>query len=395
MTLYGILDVSVWQAVLAVLGLTHVTIVAVTLYLHRSQAHRALDLHPAVAHFFRFWLWLTTGMVTREWVAVHRRHHARCETPLDPHSPQILGLRKVLMEGAELYGEAASDPDTLERFGKGQTQDWLERNLYSRFHWHGMILMLALDLLLFGVYGLAIWAVQMLWIPFWAAGVVNGVGHYAGYRNFESADASTNFMPWGILIGGEELHNNHHAFPSSAKLSSKWWELDLGWLYIRMLSLVGLARVRHLAPRPKVIADKRQPDMETLSAVIRSRMHVIAQYGKEVLAPVARAELCRNADHGRRQVRGWQKLLVKEAGRLDSAARQRIELLLAQHQTLATVYHFRERLQEVWERRAPTQEALLKMLQDWCQQAESTGIHALQHFARNLRGYSLEGQPAP
>lgn len=391
MTLYGILDAGVWQAVLAVLVMTHITIVAVTVYLHRSQAHRALDLHPVVSHFFRFWLWLTTGMVTRQWVAVHRRHHARCETPLDPHSPQVLGLRKVLSEGAELYAEAASDADTLERFGKGQTQDWIERNLYSRFHWQGTLVMLAIDLLLFGVYGITIWAVQMLWIPFWAAGVVNGVGHFAGYRNFESPDASTNIAPWGILIGGEELHNNHHAFPSSARLSSKWWEFDLGWLYIRLLGLVGLAKVRHLAPKPKVVSGKEHPDMDTLSAVIRSRMHVIARYGQEVLVPVTRAELCRDAAHCRRLVRKSQKLLTKEAGRLDAAARQRVEQLLAQHQTLATVYHFRERLQEVWDRRAPTQEALLKMLQDWCQQAEATGIQALERFSRNLRGYSLEG----
>ncbi|MBK1723055.1 DesA family fatty acid desaturase [Thiocystis violacea] len=393
MTLHGILDIGVWQAVLIALALTHVTIAAVTLYLHRSQAHRALDLHPIVAHVFRFWLWLTTGMVTREWVAVHRRHHARCETPLDPHSPQVLGLRKVLTEGAELYGEAASDPDTLERFGKGVTQDWIERHLYSRFRWQGIGAMLAIDLLLFGVYGIVIWAVQMLWIPVWAAGVVNGVGHYAGYRNFESADASANFSPWGILIGGEELHNNHHAFPTSARLSSKWWEFDLGWLYIRVLSLVGLAQVRHVAPKPKVIPGK-QLDMETLSAVIRSRMHVIARYGKEVIRPVARAELCRNASHCRRLVRRSQRLLAKEAGRLDTAARQQVEQLLAQHQTLATVYHFKEQLQDVWERRAPTQEALLIMLQDWCQQAEATGIQALEHFSRNLRGYSLEGAHA-
>lgn len=394
MTPYGLLDIGAWHAVLITLGLTHVTIAAVTLYLHRSQAHRALDLHPVVAHFFRFWLWLTTGMVTREWVAVHRRHHARCETPLDPHSPQVLGLRKVLTEGAELYGEAAGDPDTLERFGKGQTQDWLERNLYDRFHWLGIVSMLLVDLLLFGVYGLVIWAVQMLWIPFWAAGVVNGVGHYAGYRNFESPDASTNFSPWGILIGGEELHNNHHAFPSSARLSSKWWEFDLGWLYIRLLSGLGLAKVRHVAPTPTIIRGKQHLDLDTLSAVIRGRMHVIARYGREVLVPVARAELCRDADHCRRMVRRSQKLLAKEAGRLDAAARQRVEQLLAQHQTLATVYHFRARLEEVWERRAPTQEALLAMLQDWCQQAEATGIQALERFSRNLRGYSLEGARA-
>lgn len=391
MTLYGILDLGVWQAVLVTLVLTHITIASVTLFLHRSQAHRALDLHPVVSHFFRFWLWLTTGMVTREWVAVHRRHHARCETALDPHSPQILGLRKVLTEGAELYAEAAGDADTLERFGKGIGNDWIERNLYSRFRWQGLALMLIINLVLFGLYGPVIWAVQMLWIPIWAAGVVNGVGHAVGYRNFESSDASTNFLPWGILIGGEELHNNHHAFPSSARFSSKWWEFDLGWLYIRLLGMVRLAKVRHVAPAPKIIAGKHQLDLDTLSAIILSRMHVIARYGKEVLAPVANAELCRDAHQCRRLVRQSRKLLAQEGTRLDSAARLRLEHLLAQHETLATVYQFRERLREIWERRAPTQEALLAILQDWCQQAEATGIQALECFSRDLRGYSLAG----
>jgi len=395
MTFYGILDIGAWQAVLVTLGLTHVTIAAVTIFLHRSQAHRAIDLHPIVSHFFRFWLWLTTGMVTMEWVAVHRRHHARCETALDPHSPQVLGLSKVLTEGAELYAEATRDADTLERFGKGVKNDWVERNLYSsRLRSQGLGLMLLVDLLLFGVYGLVIWAVQMLWIPIWAAGVVNGIGHYVGYRNFETPDASTNFMPWGILIGGEELHNNHHAFPSSARLSSKWWEFDLGWFYIRLLGMLGLAKVRRIAPEPIIIPGKRQMDLDTLSAIILSRMHVIARYGKEVLTPVARAELCHDAHHCRRLVRRSRKLLAKEGKRLDTAARLRVEQLLSQHQTLATVYQFKERLQEIWDRRAPTQEALLDMLQDWCQQAEATGIQALEHFSLNLRGYSLEGARA-
>jgi stearoyl-CoA desaturase (delta-9 desaturase) len=241
--------------VLITLALTHVTIVTVTVFLHRSQAHRALDLHPAVNHFFRFWLWLTTGMVTREWVAVHRRHHAKCETPEDPHSPQVLGLGKVMSEGAELYKAAADDGETLSRYGHGTPDDWLERNLYGRFTWHGVGLLLILDVLLFGVYGITMWAVQMLWIPFFAAGVINGVGHFWGYRNFETADAATNIVPWGILIGGEELHNNHHAFPSSARLSSKWWELDIGWFYIRLLGALGLARVKKVAPEPRADGD--------------------------------------------------------------------------------------------------------------------------------------------
>jgi len=389
MILYGILEFSFWQVILTGLALTHVTIIAVTVFLHRAQAHRALDLHPVASHFFRFWLWLTTGMVTREWVAVHRRHHARCETLDDPHSPKILGLRKVLAEGVELYRKAAADRQILSRYGHGTPEDWIERRIYGRSTWQGVGLMLILELLLFGVYGITLWAVQMIWIPFFAAGVINGVGHYWGYRNFETPDASANIAPWGILIGGEELHNNHHAFPSSAKLSSKWWELDLGWLYIRLLALLGLARVKKVAPRPQVVEGKGSIDMDTVRAVITARMHVAARYAREVLAPVTRAELCRSERHCRRLFRRTQRLLVLEGPRLDERARQRLEQVLAQSQTLDTVYQFRERLRDLWERTAPSQDALLKSLQDWCQQAEATGIQALATFSRNLRGFTL------
>lgn len=389
MTLYGLLDVDILSAVLITLGMTHITIVAVTVYLHRAQAHRALDLHPAVSHFFRFWLWLTTGMVTKEWVGVHRRHHAKCETVDDPHSPQVLGLRKVLGEGAELYAQAASNRAAVERYGQGTPDDWLERRLYSRFSWHGLALMLVLDVVLFGVYGILIWAVQMLWIPIFAAGVINGVGHSFGYRNFEPSDASTNIVPWGILIGGEELHNNHHAFPSSARLSSKWWEFDIGWMYIRILAALRLAKVRRVAPNPQVVPGKSQLDLETLRAVITSRMHVFARYGKEVMVPVSREELCRDAEHCKRLVRRARRLLLTEGQRLDVAARGSLEQILSKNQTLATVYQFRERLQEIWDRKAPSQEALLHALQDWCQQAEATGIHTLERFSKNLRGFAL------
>lgn len=389
MSIYGILDLSLWQVVLAGLVLTHVTIVTVTVFLHRSQAHRTLDLHPAASHFFRFWLWLTTGMVTGEWVAVHRRHHAKCETPDDPHSPKILGLSKVLAEGAELYGKAADDPRTRLRYGHGTPDDWLERHLYSRYHWQGLGLMLILDLLLFGVYGVTLWAVQMIWIPFFAAGVINGIGHYWGYRNFETPDAATNILPLGILIGGEELHNNHHAFPSSAKLSSKWWELDLGWFYVRLLSVLGLAEVKKVAPRPRLVEGKGNIDMDTVRAVITGRMYVAARYAREVLAPVTRDELCRSKRHCRRLSRRTQRLLVMEGPRLDKRAKQHLEQVLAQSQTLETVYQFRERLRALWERTTPNQEALLKSLQDWCQQAEATGIQALETFSRQLRGYTL------
>jgi stearoyl-CoA desaturase (delta-9 desaturase) len=393
MTLHGILDVSLWQAAVITLALTHITIAAVTIFLHRAQAHRALDLHPAVAHFFRFWLWLTTGMVTKEWVSVHRRHHAKCETPDDPHSPQVLGLRKVVTEGAELYSQAANDKETVSRYGHGTPDDWLERNLYTPYHWQGLGLMLVLDVLLFGVYGPVMWAVQMLWIPFWAAGIVNGVGHFWGYRNFESPDASTNIVPWGLVIGGEELHNNHHAFPSSAKLSSKPWELDIGWVYIRALAALGLATIKKVAPELQMVEGKRLVDLDTLRAVVISRMHVFARYTQEVLAPVTRAELCRNAKQCRRRVRRTQRILAREGRRLDATARRQLDTVLSESQTLATVYQFRERLQGIWEHNTPSQDDLLRALQEWCRQAEATGISALQHFAENLKGFAL--QPGP
>jgi stearoyl-CoA desaturase (delta-9 desaturase) len=391
MSPYGILDITPWQAVLAALILTHITIISVTVFLHRSQAHRALDLNPWVSHFFRLWLWLTTGMVTKEWVGIHRKHHAKCETADDPHSPQVLGLGKVMAEGAELYRTASRDQASIEHYGRGTPDDWVERHVYSRFTWQGLGLMLIIDVLLFGAYGITIWAAQMVWIPFWAAGVINGVGHCYGYRNYESADASTNILPWGIIVGGEELHNNHHAFPSSARLSSKWWEFDIGWLYIRVLTLLGLAKVKKVAPRPYVIPGKSAVDMDTLKAVIVGRMYVFSRYAQEVLLPVSRAELCHSQHHCRRVARRANRLLVLEGMRIDAGARVRLEQLLAQSQQLATVYQYRERLREIWERTAPSQDALLKSLQDWCQQAEATGIQALENFSRNLRGWSLHG----
>jgi stearoyl-CoA desaturase (delta-9 desaturase) len=390
--LNGLLDLSWWQLVLVGLGLTHVTIVAVTVFLHRAQAHRALDLHPLVSHILRFWLWLTTGMITKEWVAVHRKHHARCETPEDPHSPQVLGLRKVLWEGAELYRVAARDPDLVARFAHGTPDDRIERLLYTPHNFVGVSLLLAIDAMLFGVLGVALWAVQMIWIPFWAAGVINGIGHYWGYRNFDSPDAATNIVPLGLLIGGEELHNNHHAFPSSAKLSARPWELDIGWLYIRALELIGLARVKKVAPSPALVQGKDTVDMDTLRAVVVNRMHVLASYAREVVAPVSRKELCGADVSCRRLYRQARRLLASGAPQLDAVKRARLTRLIEQNQTLRTVYQFRQRLREVWERTATSQESLLQALQDWCAQAESSGIRALQEFSRRLRQYSLPSQ---
>jgi stearoyl-CoA desaturase (delta-9 desaturase) len=388
--LEGLLDLPWWQLVLITLALTHVTIASVTIFLHRAQAHRALDLHPVISHFFRFWLWLTTGMVTAEWVAIHRRHHARCETPDDPHSPQVLGLRKVLWEGAELYQKAATDQALIERYSHGTPDDWLERNVYGRLRWQGPAILLVTNFVLFGAAGVAIWAIQMVWIPFWAAGVINGIGHYWGYRNFESPDAATNIAPWGILIGGEELHNNHHAFPSSARLSNRWWEFDIGWLYIRVLEVLRLAKVRRVAPRPHLAAGKTTVDLDTLKAVVTNRMHVAARYAREVIRPVTRRELCGADAACRRVYRQARRLLVRDEVHLDETSRQRLARLLEGSPTLATVVEYRKTLQEVWERTTASQETLLQSLQDWCRQAEQSGIHSLAEFAQRLRRYTLQ-----
>lgn len=385
----GILDFSLWQALLASLALTHVTIAAVTIYLHRHQAHRALDLHPIVSHFFRFWLWLTTGMTTKAWVAIHRKHHAKVETAEDPHSPQVLGIRKVLLEGAELYRLEARNQETLAKYGHGTPDDWLERRVYGRHDRLGIGLMLLADLALFGLAGVAVWGIQMLWIPLFAAGVINGVGHWWGYRNYEVPDASTNIVPWGILIGGEELHNNHHTFASSARLSSKWWEFDIGWLYIRLLQACGLARVRKVAAKPVRDPSKSAADMDTLAAIITNRFQVMAHYGRDVVVRVYRDEMRRGASAGRRLSRRARRLLLRDESRIDEQARRQLDSILSHSQHLETVYRFKQALQELWRRSAESNEHLLYSLQEWCRQAEASGIKALQDFARALRSYSV------
>ncbi len=389
--LNGLLDLSFWGLVAATLLLTHITIAAVTIFLHRAQSHRALDLHPTISHFFRFWLWLTTGMVTKEWVAIHRKHHAKCETLEDPHSPQVMGIRKVLWQGAELYQDESKQRETLKRYGHGTPDDWLERNIYCHNNW-GLALLLVLDLLLFGILGLTIWAIQMLWMPFWAAGVINGIGHYWGYRNYETQDASVNIVPWGLLVGGEELHNNHHAFPSSAKLSSQWWEFDLGWFYIRLLAICGLTRIKKLAPKPRQVPGKQVVDLDTLRAVVMNRMYIMADFARQVIMPVLQEELQKVDVSCRRFLKRDRALLVRSDARLNEKDRDRLQDVLQLSQTLRTVYESRAQLQALWGRTTANHEKLLIALQDWCTQAEASGIQALQEFARSLRSYSL--QPA-
>jgi stearoyl-CoA desaturase (Delta-9 desaturase) len=390
----GLFDLSLWGYVGVTLGLTHVTIASVTIFLHRHQAHRALTLHPAVSHFFRLWLWLTTGMATREWVAVHRKHHARCETPEDPHSPQIYGIWRVLFGGVGLYRTTAADEAALETYGRGTPDDWLERRIYARSSVLGLVAMGVIDVVLFGLPGLGVFAVQIVWIPFWAAGVINGVGHYVGYRNFETDDASRNIFPLGILIGGEEFHNNHHAYGSSAKLANKWWELDIGWLYICALEKLGLASVKKVAPRASFAGPARAIDIETLRAVVTNRFHVLTLYGRRVIAPVLHRHADGESGFTRRQLARMRRLILREhaGGSPDPYTRQWLDTALARNQTLQTVYAFMQRLRTLSNQTTGKTESDLKRLQVWCAEAEASGIRVLRDFARQLQSYTP--QPA-
>ncbi|MDO1495543.1 acyl-CoA desaturase [Pseudomonas putida] len=385
----GLLDLSAWQLVGITLLMTHVTIVSVTVYLHRYSAHRALELHGALKHFFRFWLWLTTAQNTREWTAVHRKHHAKCETPDDPHSPVYKGLGTVLRKGAELYREEARNPETLRIYGKNCPDDWIERNIYSRYKLGGIALMAVIDLLLFGTAGITIWAVQMMWIPFWAAGVVNGLGHALGYRNFECRDAATNLVPWGIVIGGEELHNNHHTYPNSAKLSVKRWEFDMGWAWIRLFCLLRLAKVQRVAPIAHRVAGKASLDMDTAMAILNNRFQIMAQYRKLVIGPLVKQELARVDASVRHHFRRAKRLLSRETSLLEDRHHVRIESMLAHSQALKTIYEKRLALQQIWARTSANGHDMLAAMKDWIHEAETSGIHALRDFAAQLKTYSL------
>jgi stearoyl-CoA desaturase (Delta-9 desaturase) len=386
----GLSGASGWEVLVFTLVATHITIASVTIFLHRCQAHRALELHAIPSHFFRFWLWLTTGMVTKEWAAIHRKHHAKCETEEDPHSPVTRGIRKVLLEGAELYRAESKNRETIEKYGHGTPDDWIERNIYSKYSWQGVGLMLIIDVLLFGVIGLTVWAIQMLWIPVSAAGIINGIGHYWGYRNYDCTDASTNVFPIGIIIGGEELHNNHHTFGTSAKLSSKWYEFDIGWMYIRILETLGLAKVKKVAPEPKFDREKMVADFETLQSVIANRYDVMAKYAKSVKR-AWRDEVEHLAGKAKLEskfLKTSKKLLQREPAKLEAPQKQQLTELFAHSKALQTMHEMRVELGAIWERSSSSREQLLQQLQDWCVRAEASGIKALQEFSLRLRSYA-------
>ena len=382
---YGLFDLSPWQVVVLTLVMTHVTIASVTIYLHRHQAHRALDLHPAVAHFFRLWLWLSTGMQTKEWAAIHRKHHAKCETAEDPHSPQIKGIKTVFWRGAELYRLESKNAETMQKYGHGTPNDWLENNVYSRFPWQGVALMLIINLSLFGAVGLSIWAVQMLWIPVTAAGVINGIGHYWGYRNFEAVDASTNISPWGILIGGEELHNNHHTYPTSAKLSVKPYEFDIGWLYIRVLETLHLATVKKTPPKLAFGEVRPVADEKTLEALIINRYEVMAGFAKQ-LRSALKVEIANLKMSPAPSVLSTAKRWMhRDLEKVPNSVVAQLEQARALLPTVDKMVCMREELRQIWLSTNRTREQLASDLQTWCRNAETSGIQALKEFSLTLR----------
>ena len=382
----GLLAASWWQIVLYALVTTHITIASVTIYLHRHQAHRAMDLHAIPAHFFRLWLWLGTGQVTKEWVSIHRKHHAKCETAEDPHSPQTRGIKTVFWKGAELYRAESKNLETMAKFGHGTPNDWIERNVYTRYSWQGVGLMMIINLALFGAAGLAVWAVQMVWIPVTAAGIINGIGHYWGYRNFEAPDASTNISPWGIMIGGEELHNNHHTYPTSAKFSVKPYEFDIGWAYIRALEKVGLATVKKVPPKLQLGAIKPVADEKTLEALIAHRYEVMAGFARALRhAGSNEIELLKAKKADASVLRAANRWLHRDDDKVPATAKLHVAQARADHPVLDKMVTMREELRQMWLSTSASSEQLASDLQAWCHRAEESGIAALREFSMKLR----------
>ena len=387
---HGLVRASAWELVVITLIMTHITIAGVTIFLHRCQAHRALELHAIPSHFFRFWLWMTTGMVTKEWAAIHRKHHAKCETEEDPHSPVTRGIKKVFFEGAELYRAESRNRETVEKYGHGTPDDWIERNLYTKYSALGVSLMLVLDLVLFGVLGLTVWAVQMAWIPVTAAGVINGIGHFWGYRNFDSTDASRNIFPLGILIGGEELHNNHHTYGTSAKLSNKWYEFDIGWLYIYIMAFLGLAKVKKVPPEPRFDLQKQVCDLTTLQSVVANRYDVMAKYARS-FKRTWREEVGQLKQGARLEpefLKSTKQLLQCAPDTLQLMQKQQLSELFQHSKALKTMHEMRTELAALWERSHQSSDQLVLQLRDWCARAEASGIRSLEEFSYRLRSYA-------
>jgi stearoyl-CoA desaturase (Delta-9 desaturase) len=383
---YGFVELPFWGYVLVTFATIQLMFLGVTLYLHRDQSHGGLILHPVLRHFFRFWLWYSSGVVTREWVAVHRRHHAYADQEGDPHSPVIFGLKRVLLEGYELYSAAAKEPAIVRHYGKGTPDDWIERHLYSRYPNLGIVLFALTFLVLFGIPSIVMVAVHLSAQPFFAGGVVNGLGHAAGYRSFEMPSTATNLLPWGVLLGGEELHNNHHAFPRSARFAVQSWELDIGWLWIRAFRFVGLAKVRYVAPRPRLERKRRELDAETVHALFKNRMHVLRDYARRVVLPVCR-ELARCEPRGSVPSR-TSKLLIRHPALLAEEAKRALRDLLERYEVLRRVIEYRDSLQHLWSDTSGNQARAVGQLREWCAKAEASGIDALREFSLALPAYA-------
>ena len=388
---YGILGLGFWGYVIAGAIGVHITLIAITLYHHREQAHRSVDLHPALRHFFRFWLWMNTGVITKQWVAVHRKHHAMCERDGDPHSPQLVGLKTVLLQGAELYRQEARNTETVEKYGRGTPDDWVERHLYSRWPNVGVGLLFFVVVFLFGLPGIALYGFQMITMPLLAAGIINGLSHARGYRNFETEDASTNLWPLAVFVAGEELHNNHHAFPSSARFSQHPWEIDLGWLHLRLFAALGLARIRRVAPKPELVEEPSSLDIEALRSILINRMHVLRHYRKSVTFPVLRGEIRQYKGKARAPIRRAKRWLTRHPSQLDNQSQQRLAELMEKYPSLKTVMEHRNELKALWETTDLSNERLLAELMRWCSRAEASGIKALEEFSAYLKSF----RPSP
>ena len=388
---YGILGLGFWGYVLAGAIGVHVTLIAITLYHHREQAHRSVDLHPALRHFFRFWLWMNTGVITKQWVAVHRKHHAMCERDGDPHSPQLVGLKTVLLQGAELYRQEARNPETVEKYGRGTPDDWVERHVYSRWPNVGIGLLFFVIVFLFGLPGIALYGFQLITMPLLAAGIINGLSHARGYRNFETDDASTNLWPLAVFVAGEELHNNHHAFPSSARFSQRPWEIDLGWWHLRLFAALGLARIRRVAPKPELVEEATNPDIDALRSILINRMHVLRHYRRSVTFPVLRGEIRQYKGKARAPIRRAKRWLTRHPSLLDNQSQERLAELMEKYPGLKTVMEYRNDLKALWENTGLSNERLLAELTGWCSRAEASGIEALEEFSAYLKSF----RPSP
>jgi stearoyl-CoA desaturase (delta-9 desaturase) len=387
---HGLLDFSLLQIIITLLIVTQITILGVTLYLHRDQTHRGLQLHPLVRHFFRLHLWLTTGMLTKDWVAIHRKHHAKCETEEDPHSPQYFGIKTVLYSGVELYTKERKNKETIEKYGKGTPNDWIERNVYTRFHFLGIFIMFLIDVALFGAIGITFWAIQIVWIPFFAAGVINGLAHWYGYRNYSTEDCSTNISRFGVIIGGEELHNNHHAFPSSCKFAHKKGEYDWGWYVIKALNSVGLAKIKKTVPELEQSSNENL-DLDAVKAMLTHKVNLLQVYVKDVVKPAISQEYDLRSKQIRQTSDKFLNSMSIDWRFLDDEAKELFKQYIHTSPTIETIIKYRDELKSIWESNGKTSEQMIEAIRQWCQKAEKSGVKVLQDYARKLQTYRLKG----